>query len=149
MQEQGLTKGAQYSGSVISLLISSLRAWQITASLSVSVFFKWSCHCPLASGALPKWRCQPLGGTARSALLLLCPWRMGSSAAGISLQTQRGPHLLLWLGTLQPHSEKHPTPLSSLGLLERNGGQSQLGYLKSYGTSSTVGEGSEDRDVFA
>ena len=83
MQEHGLTKGAQCSGSVISLLISSLRAWQITASLSVSVFFKWSCHCPLASGALPKWRRQPLGGIAGSALLLLCPWRMDSSAAGI------------------------------------------------------------------
>lgn len=41
------------------------RGWQITASLSVSVFFKWTCHCPLASGALLKWRRQPWGGTAQ------------------------------------------------------------------------------------
>lgn len=50
-----------------------LTGWQITASLlSVSMFFKWSCHCPLVSGALPKWRGQPLGGRARDLFYACC-----------------------------------------------------------------------------
>ena len=127
MQEQGLTKGAQYSGSVISLLISSLRGWQITASLSVSVFFKWSCHCPLASGALPRWRRQPLGGTAlissAPAVSLengqLSGWDLIASAAWTT------PASLAVLGgcfSLTPWREENPTPLPSLGLLEQEWG---------------------------
>lgn len=84
MQGQGLSKGAQYRGSLMSLLIRNLQGWQITASVSVAVFFKWSCHCLLASRELTTWRHQPSGGTVHQlcACCILGEWaaqRLGSN----------------------------------------------------------------------
>lgn len=144
---------------MIFLLISSLRSWQITASLSVSVFFKWSCHCPLASGALPKWRRQPSGGTA---------W-MGSEPA-VSLENappcrcdpgtraaRTTPASLAALAgwVLQPHlaTERKPTSLMARphhwSSWDRAGDPSQHGYLNHEAPLSRVGEErNEDFDLF-
>lgn len=122
-QERG-----HHTESLTSLLIRDARGWPVTASLSVAVVFKQSCHCLLASGA-PKWRRHPREAQPKA----LCPLRPGERQLRAGAQHRRrvGHTCFPFLGGTpsslrspkKPQPPRHPE--APLGLLEQRWGHTK------------------------